>query len=538
MGMKEIIKLFSEHGTFVQPEVIDYISSKQNPHEFASLLIKEMKDFPLVLTLSDVKAVEELLTLDTKEVETEDTENASSMETAELQDAYEENDEDLEEEETEEKTSIDEIVLESLSDWKPVAREYEAEINILKDVTGKSTCEGNVDDFVQLFRSRYNSIKHMFQSERRALTNAVPISKIKKHYLKEVHLIGIVKEVHTTAKGHRIVEIEDEESTATLLVPNNDHQLLIQSQEVIIDEVISITGTISRNGDLIIVKNIAFPDIHVTHEKHLADVPLYAAFLGDVHMGSKMFLSDQWKMMIKWLNGNIGNSRQRKVAGMIKYLIVPGDTVDGIGVYPNQEKELYIKDIYKQYEELAKQFQLIPDHISIIIQPGNHDAVRPAEPQPAFEKEIQDLFSGKDIRFVGNPCYFSLHGVEVLSYHGLSLLDYSTNIPTLKYNKPLDIMKIALRKRHLAPVYGGYTPLAPEHTDYMVIDRIPDIFVTGHVHLSYIGEYRGITLINASSWQGQTTYQKMLNFVPDPGKLPIADLKTGNATTMDFTSRM
>ena len=111
MGMKEIIKLFSEHGTFVQPEVIDYISSKQNPHEFASLLIKEMKDFPLVLTLSDVKAVEEILTLDTKEVETEDTENASSMETAEPQDIYEENDEDLEEEETEEKTSIDEIVV-------------------------------------------------------------------------------------------------------------------------------------------------------------------------------------------------------------------------------------------------------------------------------------------------------------------------------------------------------------------------------------------------------------------------------------------
>lgn len=172
------------------------------------------------------------------------------------------------------------------------------------------------------------------------------------------------------------------------------------------------------------------------------------------------------------------------------------------------------------------------------MQPGNHDAVRPAEPQPTFEKEIQDLFSGRDIRFVGNPCYLTLHGVEVLSYHGLSLLDYATSIPSLKYDEPVDIMKTALRKRHLAPIYGGYTPLAPEHSDYMIIDRIPDIFVTGHVHLSSIGEYRGVTLINASSWQAQTSYQRMLNFVPDPGKLPVVDLKTGGATTMDFTRRV
>jgi len=96
-------------------------------------------------------------------------------------------------------------------------------------------------------------------------------------------------------------------------------------------------------------------------------------------------------------------------------------------------------------------------------------------------------------------------------------------------------MKTILKKRHLAPIYGGHTPIAPEHVDYMIIDRIPDVFVTGHVHLSKIGEYRGITLINASSWQAQTSYQKMLNFVPDPGKLPVFNLQTGKATTMDFT---
>ncbi len=98
-------------------------------------------------------------------------------------------------------------------------------------------------------------------------------------------------------------------------------------------------------------------------------------------------------------------------------------------------------------------------------------------------------------------------------------------------------MKVMLKKRHLAPVYGGYTPIAPEHTDYMIITKVPDIFVTGHVHISSIDNYRGVLLINASSWQAQTSYQKMLNFIPDSAKLPIVNLKTGNATTMDFNQK-
>ncbi|HID25225.1 MAG TPA: DNA-directed DNA polymerase II small subunit [Thermoplasmata archaeon] len=552
MGMKEIIRLFSAHGTFVQPEVVEYIASKEDPYRFASLLLKELKEYPLVLTLDDVKTVEKFTSVKPENVDNstgEETVQNQQINDAVMQQDFlltpgvqieeEETKEEAEEnQEEEDEEGFEVIPVKSARGWKPLAREYEPEVTVIKDVTGKSTCEGNTTDFIQLFRSRYEGIKRLFQSQRRALTNPIPLDKIKKGFLKEMHLIGIVRDVHTTAKGHRIIEIEDERGVATLLVPNNDHQLLQQAQEIVVDEIISVTGTISRNGDLIVVKSLAFPDIHITHEKHVAEVPLYAAFLADTHIGSKMFLSDQWKMLLKWLNGNVGNSRQRDVAGKIKYLVVPGDTVDGIGIYPNQEKELSIKDISKQYETLAQQLQLFPDHITIIVQPGNHDAVRPAEPQPSFEKEIQDLFSGRDIRFVGNPCYLKLHGVEVLSYHGLSLLDYATNIPSLKYNEPIEIMKIALRKRHLAPIYGGYTPLAPEHSDYMIIDRIPDIFVTGHVHLSSIGEYRGVTLINASSWQAQTSYQRMLNFIPDPAKLPIVDLKTGSATTMDFTTKV
>jgi len=351
----------------------------------------------------------------------------------------------------------------------------------------------------------------------------------------DVQLIGIVKTVKTTHNGHRLIEIEDDTGSATLMVWKTNTEIMQQANEIMLDEVIGVVGKISKTGDLINVQNIIYPDIKLHHERKRTESPLCVAFLSDVHMGSNMFMESEWNMFLRWINGDLGNSRQRDVASKLKYLVLPGDLVDGIGIYPNQEKELTISNIYEQYQALAKQFEYIPDHITIILQPGNHDAVRPAEPQPAFEKEIRDLFSGKEFIFIGNPSFFSIHGIEILSYHGQSLLDYSTSIQSLNYNEPTEVMKIMLKKRHLSPTYGGYTPLAPEHEDYMLISQVPDIFVTGHVHTSFIDNYRGVTLINASSWQSQTSYQKMMNFVPDSGKLPIVDLKTGNATTMDFS---
>lgn len=554
--MKNIIKTFSEHGTFIQQDTLDYIMSKKDPYEFTSYLTQNLTEYPLVLTLDYVKNIE-TANQKQEEIETKpiqpptqnkefQTKMLSAIYSGEIKkktffegelgyEELDEEDETLEEQTTELKPNI--ITLKKVKGWKPLAKEYDPEIQIFKDVTGNSTCEGTTDDFNKLFINRFNSIKKLLRNQRRELANSLPINRIKNSGLKDMQIVGIVKEVRNTTNGHRLIELEDETGTAICIALKNNRELIQMASEVVLDEIIGLRGQLSKNGDLFVINNIISPDISTQNQRHKAEIPICAAFLSDIHIGSKQFMEKEWGGFLRWLNGEMGNSRQKDVAGKIKYIVIPGDVVDGIGIYPNQEKELSIIDVYRQYEALAEQISLIPEHISIIMQPGNHDAVRPAEPQPTFEKEIQDLFTGRDIRFVGNPCYFSLHGVEILSYHGQSLLDFATNIQHLKYNEPVETMKVMLKKHHLAPTYGGYTPLAPEHLDYMLIDKIPDIFVTGHVHLAQISEYRGVTLINASSWQSQTTYQKMLNFIPDSAKLPIADLKTGNVTMMDFNNK-
>ena len=545
--MEKIIKSFSEHGTFVQPDTLKYILSQKNPHDFLAFVEKNLKEYPLVLTIDHIKQIEEIKIEKRMEVKTKKEEIQTKM----LKEIYDqdlkpnreiEDSEDFSHEiETQTKKEVEiketkkePVEIKKVKSWNPKAREYDSEIKIIKDVTGNSICEGSTHDFNKLFKNRFESVKKILRTQRRELANAIPLNRIKKSGLKEIQIVGIVKEVRNTKNGHRLIILEDDTDEAACIAlkqNRNTHQI---AQEVILDEIIGITATISRNGDLLVVDNIIYPDISIQNERHKSEVPVFAAFLSDIHIGSKQFMDRQWNSFIKWINGQMGNTRQRDVASKIKYIVIPGDVVDGIGIYPNQEDELSIVDVYKQYEELAEQLRKIPDHISMIMQPGNHDAVRPAEPQPTFEKEIQDLFSGMDITFLGNPSYFSLNGVEILSYHGQSLLDFATNVQHLKYNEPVETMKVMLKKHHLAPTYGGYTPLAPEHEDYMLIDRIPDIFVTGHVHLAQISDYRGVTLLNASSWQEQTNYQKMLNFIPDSGKLPIVDLKTNNVTMMDF----
>ena len=549
--MKAIIKRFCDHGTFIEPDAINYIASKEKPGDFAIFIHEQLKEYPLILTLENIKFIEgthQQILPPISDKQTPESKIQEKMldqlynqgftlpETQEV-----ENDEPDAEEPKLSMTTISPPLIQhaqtheikTVKGWKPLAKDYPSEFTVIKDITGNSNCEGTTQDFVKLFRNRYSILRKIIRNQRREMANVLPINRIKKG-LNEVQIIGIVSNVRTTVNGHKLIELEDETGTINFIALKNNPDSYNQASEVIIDEIVGAIGKFSKNGDLLIANRFVFPDIRLRQHTNHADIPVYAAFLSDVHMGSNMFMEPEWNAFLKWINGNLGNSRQRVVASKIKYLILPGDLVDGIGIYPNQEKELLITDIYKQYEELAHQLTQIPEHITIILQPGNHDAVRPAEPQPTFEKEIQQLFTGREFRFIGNPCYFTLHGVEILSYHGQSLLDFATNIQTINYNQPTDAMKIMLRKRHLAPVYGGYTPLAPEHTDYMIIDRVPEIFVTGHVHTSFITQYRGVTLINASSWQSQTSYQKMLNFIPDSAKLPIVDLQSGNATTMDF----
>jgi DNA polymerase II small subunit len=206
--------------------------------------------------------------------------------------------------------------------------------------------------------------------------------------------------------------------------------------------------------------------------------------------------------------------------------------VDGAGVYPGQEKNLVIQDVYDQYEYCARKLDELPDHITPIILPGNHDAVRPAEPQPVLESSIQKRFNSAI--HIGNPCRVNLNGIDILSYHGKGMDDMIPRLEGVTYDTSVEVMKHMLKKRHLAPMWGERNALSPEEADQMVIETPPDIFITGHTHSHAFEWYRGVPLIVSSTMQGQTDFMNMLGYSSMKGYLTLYNIQSREVKVISF----
>ncbi len=382
-------------------------------------------------------------------------------------------------------------------------------VNVIKDVTGKSTCRGTIEDFINYFNSRYEKISKIF----RGRLTQIPIGSVWKVKSEKVDVVGIVGNVKEISDDKAIFELEDKTGKINVTATGKLKEV---AMELLGDEIIGVSGSLMGRG--IIADRIIFPDVPVNDKKLKKDFRI--VFISDTHFGSKTFLKDEWNSFLKWINCEVGDNRVIEIAESVKYLIICGDLVDGIGIYPEQDKEIEILDINQQYEFSAEQLDLIRKDIKIILSPGNHDAVRQAEPQPALPKEFSSLFP-KNVKCVGNPCFVDLEGVKVLIYHGRSLDDVVSRIKRLNYSNPHEAMIELLKRRHLSPMYGNRSPIAPENDDYLVIDEVPDILHSGHVHTYGTAFYRGVFVVNSSTWQSQTEFQKKVNLNPQPGNVAV-----------------
>ncbi len=111
-------------------------------------------------------------------------------------------------------------------------------------------------------------------------------------------------------------------------------------------------------------------------------------------------------------------------------------------------------------------------------------------------------------------------------YHGRSIDDMISLIPGASYENVSPMMTGMLQRRHLAPTYGKRTPIAASKEDRLVIDPIPEVLHTGHVHIMGITEYRGTLCVNSGTWQSQTAFQKQMNINPTPARAVVLDLQT------------
>jgi len=403
----------------------------------------------------------------------------------------------------------------------------ESEYRVLSDPSPKITSAEGVEGYSKLFESRFMKLKKIISNRPEAKMLKTISSVVSSKSNDDMYICGLLSERRVERNITKLI-IDDHTGSIETIIFDQDLQKIAAS--LLTDQFVMGRISLAKNGGFII-KDVIVPDIP-EHIPNRSKTETYAAFLSDLHIGSMYFMEKELNDFISWL------SSPDPIARKIRFVLICGDVVDGVGIYPNQDKELDFVDIHEQLKKTSELLNKIPQHIKIFVIPGNHDPGRRALPQPAIpENYNSDLWNKKNIFMLGNPAMISLNGVKVLMFHGQSIDDVVRTTPGLSFDKPALVMKYLLQARHLSPIYGSQTPLAPELDDMMIIDDIPDIFHAGHVHVVDLDLYRGVLILNSGAWQHQTPFQAGVGITPTPGMAVIVNLKTFKVYTKSFTSK-
>jgi DNA polymerase II small subunit len=408
-----------------------------------------------------------------------------------------------------------------------------------------SSSPGKLEDFIAYFRDRYQKLMKLFK-ERKDAQDAITVSAATKQKPEnrisgedrnsKVKVIGLATSKKTTEKGSIVIELEDLTGMIRGVVAPREEGLLRKASRVLPDQVVCLEGHMTR-GKSLSVKDISWADVPYDHKPNRAESPIYAVLTSDIHYGSTKFLKEEFEQFIQWLRGEGATDQAARISKGVRYLVIAGDLVDGLGVYPNQEEELEVKDIYEQYEQLSKYLRRIPSTIEIIAIPGNHDATRLSLPQPPVPDKYMEPIKKSCSRFhmLGNPAFIRMHNVGTLIYHAKIIDNVLSTLPGINSRTVTQVLHELMRCRHLAPTWDADNPITPAKEDLLVLERIPDVFHTGHIHINAVSQYRGTLTINSGAFQSQTSYQKSMGVKPTPGIVEVVNLMTLRPAQIQFS---
>jgi len=403
--------------------------------------------------------------------------------------------------------------------------EHQVEFEILSDPTGKITSAEGVEGYGALFASRFNKLKQIMSDrpESKKVRDIASIKSVTKTN-DELYVWGLVSD---RKSDRNITKITLEDPTSSMEIVVFEGELKDAADTLLMDQFAMFKIIPAKNGGFF-AKDILLPDIP-EHTTNRSKTETYAVFLSDLHVGSKFFMEDELLDFINWV------SSADPIARKIRFVVIGGDLIDGVGVFPGQDKTLSQLTTEAQLQKTFEVLDKIPRHIKVFLISGNHDAGRKALPQPAIPKMYNsELWDRENFFMLGNPSMVSLNGVKVLMYHGQSIDDVVRTTPGVSYDKPAAVMRHFLKARHMSPIYGSRTPIAPETEDMMVIDDVPDIFHSGHVHFVGLDMYKGVLIINSGAWQRQTDFQESVGITPTPGMAIIVNLQTMKVFQKDF----
>ena len=547
-NLSKIISLVTSKGFQIHPEALNLIEGFQE--DFFKIMEdilkekKEKKEESMVIVSDDIRNFVKLSSYKIPKEDNNDNNGrgrlmasrTSSLSLSTIADHYRYN------EDKEIKTA--ETILSIKRDGVNKHKEKTDEnFKIIYDSNDKINSGEGVEGYTSLFRSRYEkslrilslrqnskkikkieTIKQLFNQPK---TNTNSMSKENSN--SSLFAAGLIMNKEIRNNSYNIT-IDDQ--TGLLTATTYDEDLKKQISMLTVDQMVMIefeNGFKKRKSTIKNLYSLDVPDRIANKAKS----EVFSILISDLHIGSKFFMEKEFQNFLDWLNGDENSNND--IISKIKYICICGDLIDGIGIFPNQDRELLEKDSYSQMDHAIKILSKIPKHMKVFLIPGNHDLGRRALPQPSIPKKYAEkLYSLDNVTMLGNPCMIDMEGIKILMFHGQSLDDIIASIPGLSYSKPAEAMKILLKSRHLSPIYGQRTPIAPEKEDMMIIEEVPDILHSGHVHVIDVDSYKGTLLVNSGAWQSQTPFQQTMGITPTPGIAIAINLSSLKPYKIDF----
>jgi len=191
-------------------------------------------------------------------------------------------------------------------------KELRTKVEIM-DETEVSRDQKDVPEFLKYYNDRYDKMRKLL-THRMELQSATTINRLERRDKgEEATTVGLVKSKYQTNSGKYIVELEDKTGTFKALVGDRE------GNRIVPDEMIGVIG--SMGGDIIYADSIVRADMPIPQGMNTTNQKVAAAYISDLHIGSKDTMHDKLNDFGDWLSSSKANN--------VGYLVITGDVVEG-----------------------------------------------------------------------------------------------------------------------------------------------------------------------------------------------------------------
>jgi DNA polymerase II small subunit len=208
-----------------------------------------------------------------------------------------------------------------------------------------NTGEG-VDGYVALFKSRFEKTMRILaqRPDSKRITKVAAIkqnaraNKPQERGERSLHggagttvVAGLVMSKRSKKNG---LEVSIDDYTGIMSAIAVTEEAKKQASMLALDQMVMLELENAKGVPGLAIKSVISPDIP-DHLPNRSKSEAYAVLISDLHVGSKYFMEKEFLRFLGWLAMS-----DYEIVRKIKFLCVGGDLIDGIGIFPNQDKEL------------------------------------------------------------------------------------------------------------------------------------------------------------------------------------------------------